>query len=218
MTHGDLTTGDLGISADRTPTGWLPSLDARLRHDNLFVVVAPKLLEAIFDRRQNPLRRGRRTKQDARGAAYDSSRATRGRRPARGDPGACLAGHLSRRHGGASGHAMGEHDLQALSSQGAIDAHTRSPHLCRVRPRLGPAAQAPGRRWPADVDHRRLRIPPAVPARHSFYLDRRPGRCVSPEIARSGDKWSTVGRGFPTQLSRPPTSEECCRARADAPP
>ena len=78
-THGDLTTEDLGISPDWTHTSKLPSacrtvtsqqppychgartpgrtpqLLARLRHNNLLIVMAPELLDALPEQRRNPV-------------------------------------------------------------------------------------------------------------------------------------------------------------------
>jgi hypothetical protein len=47
-THGGFTTGDLGVSPDRTHTGWLPSACRLVSHHNmnLPVVMAPNLLDA----------------------------------------------------------------------------------------------------------------------------------------------------------------------------
>ena len=45
---GGFTTEDLGVSPDRTFTGWLTRVIARLRHDHSFtvVVIAPEQLDA----------------------------------------------------------------------------------------------------------------------------------------------------------------------------
>ena len=45
---GSFTTEDLGVSPDRTFTGWLTRVIARLRHDHSFavVVIAPEQLDA----------------------------------------------------------------------------------------------------------------------------------------------------------------------------
>src|SRR5665213_827041 len=43
---GGFTTGDLGVSPDRTFTGWLTRACARLRHDHSFAVVTSELLDA----------------------------------------------------------------------------------------------------------------------------------------------------------------------------
>ena len=45
---GSFTTGDLGVSPDRTFTSWLTRVIARLRHDHSFtvVVIAPEQLDA----------------------------------------------------------------------------------------------------------------------------------------------------------------------------
>ena len=43
---GGSTTGDLGVSPDRTSTGWLTRACARLRHDHPFVLMASELLDA----------------------------------------------------------------------------------------------------------------------------------------------------------------------------
>ena len=43
---GGFTTGDLGVSPDRTFTGWLTRACARLRHDHSFVLITSELLDA----------------------------------------------------------------------------------------------------------------------------------------------------------------------------
>ena len=79
MTHGDLTTGTLASPRTGLPPAGCPQLVAQLRHDNLLVVMAPKLLDAPLSRRSSPVLRSSRSHLRSTAHGTESSRALTGR-------------------------------------------------------------------------------------------------------------------------------------------